>query len=95
MAFKRTDAQSRAVPGFYERGYDSRNRLVALREQDLVSRLYLLDQVSEVGDSDFFGYCHGVIIQLFPSVVECRLVLVFDSASIENRQVSPRLAPER
>jgi hypothetical protein len=65
-----------------------------LREQDLVSRLHLFNQIGEVGSSDFFDHCHDVIIQLFLPVVECRLTSVFDSASISNRQASPHLAPE-
>ena len=46
--------------------YDSRDRLVALREQNLVPRLYLFDEVGEVGGCDFFGYGHGSDITAFP-----------------------------
>ena len=73
MAFKRTNTQSRALSGFHvARRHKSRNRFVAFREHDIMSGLYLLNQVAEFGRPDFRNHRHGTMIQLCPRRVEHR-----------------------
>ena len=48
MAFKRTNAQGRSASGFHFVGWNKPcNGLVALREQNVVSCLHLLNQVGK------------------------------------------------
>ena len=64
MAFKGTDAKRCPVRSFgFTSGHEAGYGLIALREQNLVSRLNLLNQVRELSGPDFGRNYHSLILQ--------------------------------